>query len=352
MVTDRWMIYGATGYTGQLIARAARERGLQPLLAGRDRDRVAALATELDLEWRAIDVNDRAGLAAALGDVQLVLNCAGPYRMTAEPVADAALRTQTQYLDISGEWRSFARLQQLHTAALAAGVMLLPGVGFDVVPSDCLAALAVAARPHALQVAIGLQASGGVSHGTLRSALGIAERDMVRRGGALVALPLGRRIRQFDYGRGPRWSLGVPLADVISMTAWNRQVDVAGYLALPRRLAGLRQWLPLLLPLVPRAARLLERGLARRSGSGPTAEQLLTGSSRVVAEVTDADGVQRTARLELPQAYRFTVDSALAAVSAVLAGVTVTGYTSPAAAFGAEWVLTLPGVALVQAIGA
>ena len=146
-----FLLYGATGYTGSLTARMAVQRGLKPILAGRDPAKVKALADELGLAWRAFPLEDGAALNLALREVPVVLHCAGPYSRTYKPMVDACLRTGTHYLDITGELMEHEALAGRDAEAQAAGVMLLPSVGFDVVPSDCLAAHLKRRLPSATQ---------------------------------------------------------------------------------------------------------------------------------------------------------------------------------------------------------
>src|SRR4051812_44120316 len=130
-----FLLYGSYGYTGRLIATRALEMGLRPLLAGRDAGKVRAHAAELGLEHRAFALDDTAAAHAALGEAPVVLHAAGPFARTAAPMAQACLRTKTHYLDITGELAVFEAMAELGARALDAGVMLLPGAGFDVVPS-------------------------------------------------------------------------------------------------------------------------------------------------------------------------------------------------------------------------
>src|SRR5687768_7026139 len=133
------LLYGATGYTGRLITRVAAEYGVRPILAGRNRAAVAALAHEHGLEHRAFALDDVAAMYRALGAVSAVLHCAGPFSRTSEPMASACIRTGTHYIDITGEIDVMEQLHARDAEAREARVMLLPGAGFDVVPSDCLA---------------------------------------------------------------------------------------------------------------------------------------------------------------------------------------------------------------------
>ncbi|MCA9269835.1 MAG: saccharopine dehydrogenase NADP-binding domain-containing protein, partial [Planctomycetales bacterium] len=95
-----WMLYGAYGYTGRLIAREAAARGMRPTLAGRDADKLRPLADELQLPLQAFSLDDTASVAAKLEGFALVLNCAGPFSQTAGPMIEACLQSRTHYLDI------------------------------------------------------------------------------------------------------------------------------------------------------------------------------------------------------------------------------------------------------------
>src|SRR6476659_6763268 len=133
-----FLIYGANGYTGTLIARAAVARGQRPILAGRNAAALVTLASDLGLECRIFALDDPAQVAEGISGMQAVLHCAGPFAHTYRPLADACLQARVHYLDITGEVAVFEALVTRSAAAQAARVMLLPGVGFDVVPSDCL----------------------------------------------------------------------------------------------------------------------------------------------------------------------------------------------------------------------
>jgi len=198
------LIYGANGYTGALIAQLAVARGLQPILAGRSRTALAAVAGPLGLDYRVFALEDAAALATGLADARVVLHCAGPFAHTARQMADACFRTHTHYLDITGEIAVFEALAARDAEARAAGVMLLPGAGFDVVPSDCLAAHLKRRLPSATSLALAFQVLGRVSRGTANTAIeNVARGGMVRRDGKLLAVPAAYKNRTIDLGRGP-----------------------------------------------------------------------------------------------------------------------------------------------------
>ena len=183
-----FLIYGANGYTGSLIARAAAARGHQPILAGRNAEPLATLARELGLEHRIFALDSPDAVAEGIRGVGMVLHCAGPFAHTSKPMADACLRTGVHYLDITGEVGVFEALAARDQEAKAAQVMLLPGVGFDVVPSDCLAAHLKRRLPSANRLALGFQTFGSVSRGTATTMVeNIARGGVVRQDGRLAS---------------------------------------------------------------------------------------------------------------------------------------------------------------------
>src|SRR5580765_7458313 len=140
-MSAHWMIYGANGYTGRLAARLAKDSKLSPVLAGRHAEHIRPLARELGLESRVFDLDDPAVATANLQGVAAVLHCAGPFSATSRPMLTACLRATTHYLDITGEIPVFEDIHSREREIIEAGIIAIPGVGFDVVPTDCLAAM-------------------------------------------------------------------------------------------------------------------------------------------------------------------------------------------------------------------
>ena len=212
--TGQFLIYGATGFTGKLTARTARERGLKPLLAGRNEAKLRAVADTLGFQYRAFELSDSQAIDAALGQVDVVLHIAGPFSATSKPMADACLRTGTHYLDITGEIDVFETLAARDAEAKAAGVMLMPGVGFDVVPSDCLAAHLKQRLPDAIDLKIDIGGLNAVSHGTMKSMVeSIPNGARVRREGRIMTVSRPKET-SCDFGEGPVPTLVLPWGDV------------------------------------------------------------------------------------------------------------------------------------------
>jgi short subunit dehydrogenase-like uncharacterized protein len=341
-----FLIYGANGYTGSLIARAAATRGRRPILAGRHAEALATLARQLGLEHRVFALDSPDAAAEGLHGVRLALHCAGPFAHTSRPMADACLRTGVHYLDITGEVSVFEALAARDQEAKAAQVMLLPGVGFDVVPSDCLAAHLKRRLPSANRLALGLQTSGRLSRGTTTTMVeNIAGGGLVRQDGVVHSVPAAWKTRVIDFGAGPTKAITIPWGDVstafFSTGIPNIEVYTAASLGL-RLAARASRRLGWLL-----GSRLVQKYLKRRIQArppGPSDEERAQGRSLLWGEAEDAAGHKVVSRLRGPDGYTVTVHAALAVVERVLAGATAPGFQTPSKLFGPDFVLGLEGV--------
>src|SRR5205085_5515906 len=198
-----------------LIAREAARRGLKPILAGRSPAKIAPLANALGLEARVFDLGDVAQTAAALEGVSLVLHCAGPFSATSAPMIAACLRAHAHYLDITGEISVFEHAMEQDAMARAAGIVVCPGVGFDVIPTDCLAATLRAALPDATHLALGFDSRSGFSPGTAKTSVeGLAQGGKVRQDGRIISVPLAYKTRRIDFGDGEKLAMTIPWGDV------------------------------------------------------------------------------------------------------------------------------------------
>ncbi|MWV65987.1 NAD(P)H-binding protein [Halorubrum sp. JWXQ-INN 858] len=340
------LVYGAYGYTGALVSRAAVDRGTDPILAGRDGDALRELGRDLRCSVREFDLSIPEAVTETVRDVDAVLNCAGPFASTAAPLVDACVETGTDYLDVTGEFRVFEALAARDAEATAADVTLLPGVGFDVVPTDCVAAALLDRLPDATALALGFDADGDVSRGTARTAVrGLGETVVARRGGALVSLPTDERERRIDFGRGERPAAAVPWGDLVTAAHTTGVGDVTVYAALPPRVARLRRLARPVGPLLrTRPVRwLLDRVVAARV-EGPTAAERAANRAFVWGEARTDAGEVAVERLRTPDPYDLTVEASLAAAERVLAGDAPSGFTTPAGAFGSSFVDVVDGV--------
>src|SRR5438045_5716906 len=130
MTKSGWMIYGANGHAGRLVAREAVALGERPILAGRSAEKVRRVAEELGLPWVAFDLSDHAAAVAALGGVELALLAAGPFDGLAQPMMDACLEAGTHYTDLDNELPVFQAAEERDARARERGVAIVPGIGF------------------------------------------------------------------------------------------------------------------------------------------------------------------------------------------------------------------------------
>ena len=209
-----WMIYGANGYTGRLVAVEAKHRGLRPVLAGRRAGPIETLATDLSLPARVFDLGDARSAAAAVADMAVVAHCAGPFAATSAQMIDACLTSRTDYLDITGELEVFLAAQRRHADAQATGIIICPGVGFDVIPTDCVAAVLKEALPDATHLVLAFDARARVSPGTARTmaeSFRLGRRGgRVRRNGAIEQVPLAHSRRRVDFAGGSVMTMPSP----------------------------------------------------------------------------------------------------------------------------------------------
>jgi short subunit dehydrogenase-like uncharacterized protein len=345
-----WLIYGATGYTGDLVAREAVRRGLRPVLAGRDPAAVERLARELDLPIRVFALDDAAAVERGLAGpprIAAVLHCAGPFVHTSAPMVRACLAARAHYLDITGELPVFESVLAAGAAARTAGVVLLPGVGFDVVPSDCLAARLADALVDATELDLAFASDRGTfSRGTLKTMMeSLPHAGAVRRGGKIVPVPIAYDVREIDFSCGRRWAMTIPWGDVSTAYHTTGIPNIRVYTAASPRSVRRARRLGTLLPLLAwrPVKRLLQAAIVRRV-SGPPPEVRETARVYLWGEARNAAGERVTATLETPEAYRFTAESAVECVLRVLGGTVPTGSWTPGRAFGPHFAAELPGV--------
>jgi short subunit dehydrogenase-like uncharacterized protein len=236
-----WMIYGANGYTGHLVAVEARRRDLMPVLAGRYAGPIEKLAAELGLPMRVFGIEDAPAAAAAIADMAVVANCAGPFAATSAPMIDACLRSRAHYLDITGEIDVFLAAQRRHADAQAAGIVICSGVGFDVIPTDCIAALLKEALPDATHLVLAFDARGPMSPGTARTMAQsprLGQRGgRVRRNGLIEEVPLAHSSRRIEFAGGSAIAIAIPWGDLA--TAWFSTgiPNIETYAVVPRAVA-------------------------------------------------------------------------------------------------------------------
>ncbi len=344
--SNTWMIYGANGYTGRLIAATAVADGQKPILAGRDASEIEAVATELGCSFRVFSLSSADKISKHLDGLSAVLHCAGPFSRTAEPMIEACLLAGVDYLDITGELDVIEFAAQQHHLAVAAGISIMPAVGFDVVPSDCLAAQLAAALPAALELELAFTAGSSISPGTANAMfadLGYAGR--VRKDSHIIRVPTAWKTRQIRFPSGDRQAVTIPWGDVSSAFHTTRIPNIQVYAAMPtRQISSLHRW-RWLLPVTKFAPiQWLARQWIKRHIRGPSDSDRAKGYAEFWGRVTDNEGRIAEATLVTPEGYSLTVQTALEIVRRTLAGEIDPGFSTPAKAFGGEFIEQFDGV--------
>jgi len=347
-MNKKWMIYGANGYTGRLIAKQARQRGLQPILAGRSREIIEALAAETGFDSLVFDLDDKAAVNKAMKGVSTVLHCAGPFSATSQPMIEACLKNGCHYLDITGEISVFANAYRQSDEARHADIVLMPGVGFDVVPTDCLAATLVRALPAATVMMLAFESSGQMSPGTAKTSVeGLAGGGCVRRDGKLMWVPLAWKTREIRFKHGKHLAVTIPWGDVFTAYISTGVPDIEVYMAVPPsailRMKRLRMVKPLL------SMQWVQNVMKRRiekSVTGPEFGARRNSKMQLWGEVSSADGRSVSATMTTPDGYDVTVMASLGIVEYLLENDVEGGFYTPSLLMGADYAASLPGVTI------
>lgn len=344
MKSDRWMIYGASGYTGQLAAESAAAQGLKPVLAGRNSEKIRAIADRLGLEHRVFDLHDD-GIEQHLQDVAVVLHCAGPFSATSRPMVNACQGSKTHYLDITGEIDVFEAIHARTAEAQQSDVALIPGVGFDVVPTDCLAALLHSDLPDATHLELAFCGEGGASPGTAKTMvemLGNGGRERVQ--GHIVKTGQASDQKSIPFSVGNRWCMTIPWGDVSTAYYSTGIPNIKVYTATPRSAARAFKWMSPLMRVakLPSVQHFLKQQIEAKV-QGPNEAVRASGSMNLWGQVTNVSGETKSAWLDVREGYGFTVMASLEMLRRILRDGIEPGAHTPSSAFGKEFVLSLDG---------
>jgi len=338
------ILYGSYGYTGKLIAKECKAKNLNVILAGRNKEALQKQSTETGFPFEVVDVADANALKALLSKGKLVIHCAGPFRHTAKAMADACLETKTHYTDITGEYQVFELLAGYDQKGKAAGITIIPGTGFDVVPSDCLALHLKNQLPSATHLQLAFTMSkGGLSRGTKKSMTeGMGEGGQIRTNGKLTHLALGAKSMEVDFGSFKTSTLCIPWGDI--STAWrstgipNIEVYTGATESMIKNAKRTRyiNWL-------------LRMGWVKnfmlkkidKQKPGPSDEKRESGRSFLWGKVWDGNGNNFESRLETVSGYTLTAKTSVLIAEKILSGNFKAGYQTPAMAYGADLILEI-----------
>ena len=338
-----FLIYGANGYTGELITRFAAEREMTPILAGRNAIKVEELAKKHHLEYRVFSLDETDRLDAALQEVEMVLHCAGPFSLTSRPMVEACLRNKKHYTDITGEIAVFEAMAALDKKAQDAGIMVMPGVGFDVVPSDCLARHLKNRLPSATHLSLAFYGMGRLSHGTQATmTMNVGKGGAIRKDGKITGVPAAWKTREIDFGQVTRTGVTIPWGDVATAFYSTGIPNIEVFTVVPPsslKMMKMSRYLGWLLATGP-----FQNYLQKKiPAGGPSDNEREKGKTLLWGEASDLNGNRVESRLQGPEGYTLTAIAALNIAEKILAGNFKPGYQTPAKAYGADLVLEIEG---------
>lgn len=344
------MIYGANGYTALLIIELAVKSGLRPILAGRTESKIKPIAERYKLSYRIFDLKNPKAIDQAIADIQVVLHCAGPYIHTAQPMVEACIRNMAHYLDITGEIDVFELLQTYDMQAKKAGVMVLPGCGFDVVPTDCLAKYLSKKVPNATHLALAFASKGGgLSHGTAMTAVeNLGGAGKIRQNGQLIDKPVGHKTKELTFGKEFRsFGITIPWGDVSTAYYSTNIPNIEVYLGVPKsaakylKLQSKFNWL-----LQMSWVKNLAKAVVDFKVNGPDEKTRKRAKAYVWGEVRNANGQTKSAYLVTPETYTLTALTALNIANKVLNNNVQVGFQTPSNAYGDGLILEIEGTVL------
>jgi short subunit dehydrogenase-like uncharacterized protein len=347
---NQFLLYGANGYTGQLIAKLAASYNLQPILAGRTEAVIKSLANELQLPYRIVDLDNTPALHKVLLEVKVVLHCAGPFAYTATQMVTACLQTGVHYLDINGDIAVFEMIKKYDAVAKEKNIMLMPGAGFDVVPTDCIALQLKNKLPDATHLQLAFASvGGGLSHGTaITMASKMGEGGAVREHGKIVRKPLGQKGKWLQFGQKKLFVMSIPWGDISTAHFTTGIPNIETYTGIAPKVYRILKlqwafnWL-----LRTNFVRNIIKNKIKAKPAGPSDEQRKNSNSFVWGQATNEASQTAAAAISCYDGYTLTAHSSLLITQKILAGNFKQGYQTPAAAYGENLIFEIPETAII-----
>jgi len=328
---NKLLIYGASGYTGKIIAARAKELNIDFEIAGREPDKTRKLAEELAVDYHIFDVDTDYAWKKALDGKQVLINAAGPFKFTAEQAMKACLNAGVHYLDISAELDTYRLAQLLDREAREAGIQLISGAGLFVSYDALVVHLSkLVAEPEYLKV--GFRHYGGFSRGSVLSSKNIADLGiLIRRNSEIIDDP-DPQPKMFSFGQEEVECIPTPLGGIILSYKSTGIPNIEEFFALKLPATELQDLTSENLP------------------DGPTQKERAAGRNGISAEVTGKDGKVVKAYVDAPSGYDLTPLSVVAVAHRILNGDFKVGYQSPGSAYGEDILKDIPDTYLIDTI--
>jgi len=348
---NKILIYGSYGYTGNLISEIAAQKRLPVILSGRNQEKLVKQGERLKLPVKKASVESTGELDEVLSDAQVVIHCAGPFIHTWKPMAEACLRNQCHYLDITGEVAVFESIKVMNKRFLEQNLMAMPGVGFDVVPTDCMAAYLYQSMPDATHLELGFMGiGGGISHGTAKTMVeNLGRGGLIRENGDLKRVPSAYKAKSINFGRKSIDAVTIPWGDLSTAYTTTGIPNISVYMAATKGMIRGMKLSNFLAPVLKLNS--VKNWLKKRieaKPTGPDKDQRKNGKSMIWGRVENSIGAAKEAVFETKEGYQLTAEMSLLIAEKVMTGECRPGYQTPADLFGddlifeiekTEWIL-------------
>lgn len=316
------LVYGAYGYTGSMVAEHLVAMNQNIVISGRNPTKLETLRKNLNVSSIALSLESSEHLDTVLSRFDIVINCAGPFHRTAEPLMTAAIRTKTHYLDISAELDSYKIAEELCQEAMNSNVLLMPGCGGSVAMIGCLTAFAKTTLPEPISVKAALHVSGAMSKGSAVSASeNLSPTLYIRKAGKLIEGG-NTSSRQFDFGFSVLDCFSVTLPDVMTLWRDTKASDISTYVHV--------------------SGNAFPAGDLNSLNEGPTQQERDSNRYHASVKLADTHGTKVTAVLETINGYSFTPLAAALAAKNVAEGKFEPGFRTTAELWGHEFILQIP----------
>lgn len=338
------VVFGSYGYTGQLIVQECQSKNLSVILAGRDQRKLQKQSEQTGYRFEVIDLQQKLELENLLMKAVLVIHCAGPFQHTAALMVDACLKTKTHYLDITGEFAVFELLARYDAKAKVNEITIMPGVGFDVVPSDCLALHLKNRLPSATHLQLAFTSlKGGISRGTARTSVeSLGYGSFVRKDGKLVATPAAASTMNVNFGTFTTSTVSIPWGDISTAYQSTGIPNIEVFMGMPEKSIQKLKWTNTFAWIFrSRLIKNLIRKQIDKKITGPSDEKRQKGRSFLWGKVWDEKGNSCTSLLNTFDGYTLTAKTSVLIAQKIIGGNLKTGYQTPAMAYGADLILEI-----------
>jgi short subunit dehydrogenase-like uncharacterized protein len=349
MSKKKILIYGANGYSARLMLEIAKSKDLDLIVAGRNESKIKQLAEKYKWEYRVFEVTNLKTIKSNLKDVSVLLNCAGPFTRTFKKFTQACLDLSINYLDITGEIPIFESAAKLHQEAIQSKIMIMPGVGFDVVPTDCLALYLKEKMPLATHLNLAfLGLGGGISHGTATTILeNFNGKSAIRKNGKIQEIGQFEIIKNIDYSDKFKniESMAIPWGDISTAYYSTGINNIQTFVPNPVKKNYIRKILNKIMPVLTNKNILaLGKKWVNFSIDGPDKNKRTKAKTYIWGQVLDSEQRSIEARLVVPEGYTLTALAALEIAMRVSKGKKKNGFQTPSMVFGSDFIMQFKGV--------